>query len=236
MLSQFRAVVLKEMRESVRIFWKQAVVLFGYALFFQWSAVGKWASLALDSGEPRNAGVAPERTMAITILVVVPMFAQILLSRSLTRERAAGVVATVLATGIPGVLFWSAVAAAAFSCGCPIALLSMAAGYVLVYAHTGFPLAVTSTALWFALTEASLAAVAVVSLTAALYWATRWHDLVVSCLPVMVSLWVFGFCVDHPVPELSLPGTVLVVSVMLLVSAISVLVAAMASRPATAGF
>lgn len=172
--------------------------------------------------------------MAITILVVVPIFGQVLLNKSLTRDRATGVVAAVLATGVPGALLWSADLAAAFACGCPIALLSMAAGCVLIFIQTGSTLAVTASALWACL-AACFAALAVVSVTAALYWATRWHDLAISSFPVLVSLWVFGYCVDNPVPEISAAGMGFAITAMLLITGISGLAAARATRPFLAG-
>ncbi len=226
MLIQFQAVLVKELRESVRLFWKQALVFFGYALFFQWSAVGKWASLAETSFVPGNATfkqnlqpatISPDCTLALTVPVVIPLFAQVILNKSMLRDRVGGTLATVLATGTSESLLWSADVVAAFLCGLPPAMLSMVAGDLLICGHLGPTVALSARLALWGLFVAPLAALTIVVLTAFLYWATRWPDMIVSCFPVLISLGLFGYCVDHPVPQVS-AGTIAVSSLVMLLA------------------
>ena len=49
-----------------------------------------------------------------------------------------------IATGIPGAVLWSADVAVAFLCGCPIVVISMLAGNLLIYVRSGSVAAVTA--------------------------------------------------------------------------------------------
>ncbi len=243
MMTQFCAVLRKELRESARLFWKQGLVFLGYALFFQWGAVAKWASQAAGAaggdagvrGSLQLAGAAPALTLALTPPVVIPLFAQVILNKCLVRDRAGGGLATTLATGIPGGLLWSADVVTAFLCGWPVTLLSMGAGIALV-GHPNTALSWSGNLLWIGLVVAPLVALATVSVTALLYWSTKWPDMVVSFFPVLVSFAVFGYCVDNRVPQMAAGALVTISVTMLVLVGICLLLTTRLSRQSAAGY
>jgi hypothetical protein len=130
--------------------------------------------------------------------MVIPYIANALLLRSLVEERQKQTILPLLATGTPPTVIWSTKLVVAFTISYAAMLISLALHMLMIVYYWHISLHLTPQILFGALVITPLLALAVVALTALIFWAFYHTQLVASVLPVVVAMSTWGFAYNSP--------------------------------------
>ena len=195
-LTQARAIARKELREGLRTGWKFVLQILGLAVFLNWFVVRSY--VATVGKDARLLQLAASMSLIYVSLMVIPYIANALLVRSLVEERHKQTILPLLATGTPPVAIWLTKLVVAFAVSYAAMLVSLGLHALMIVYYWHIPLYFTPQILLGALVVTPLLALAVVALTALVFWAFYHTHLVASVIPVVVAMSTWGFAYNSP--------------------------------------
>lgn len=228
---QIAAVVRKEFREYLRVQKIFFVLTIGYSVFMQWFIVHNYtqaakaaarlpeSSTARAFADPAVLAAATAGTVMFVAPLVLPFFANALLTRSFMEERSRHVLAPMFSTGVNPVVVWVGKLISAFTTSYATVALCVVLnlGLLIVY---GVSVALTPGVVVMALLVMPTACLGVVALVAFLTWAWQQATLVISFATFLLMMGVFSYLSVRPVTSVGFRfAAILVAASLLLVAA-----------------
>lgn len=215
-LNQILAIVRKELQETRRTSTKYAAMALVFSTYLQWFIVRNYVSMA-KSGKPTAfspsdiLAMAPTFSLIFVAPMVIPFFANALLSRSFIREQLLGSLMPILATGVDAGLLWASKVVAAFIASYVVAVAALLADIVLITFYFHLTITWSLQTVVVVLVMSPLCSLAILAIMSFLYWTVKAANLVSSILPIVVSMGLFAYASAHPVTQLVF-GSVLLVA------------------------
>lgn len=194
------ALVRKEVRETLRSAWLYVATTVVYATFLQWFVVRNYRSLM--EADPRTLGLATATSLVYVFPLVIPFFANVLLTRSLAEERVRQSLLPMLATGVSPGLVWVTKLLTAFGLGYVVALVCFVLDLLMVRSYFGIEVALTAPLALATLVVYPLATLGILAVMAFLFWTVRQANVVASVLPVLVTMGLWYYAGSHPATRL----------------------------------
>lgn len=205
MTTQLAAIILKELREALRTTRGYVVVTFIYSAFLQWFIIRSYLSMQAAPGGNGAGGDAhaPLSTAAGFSLIyvapmVLPFFANAILSRSFIEERVRQALLPILCTGVRTSTVWIGKLLAAFAFSYVVVLICIVIDLVLMRAYFGIPVP-ASPAVWVtALVVTPIVSLGILAVMSLMFWTVRHANMVASFFPVVLSLGIWAYVSAHP--------------------------------------
>jgi hypothetical protein len=222
MIIQAIAIIRKELREALRTTRIYLILIFIFSTYLQWFIVRNYVGMAKDPSKsqlPESITpdqillLAPTFSLIFVAPIVIPFFANTILSRSLIRERFAGSLITLFSTGVNPGLVWGSKVVAAFLYSYPVALGCIGLDLLMIKYYFNLPIAWSLTLVVTVLIIAPVASLAIIAIMSFLFWTVRPAHFIASFLPVIVSLGLFAYASAHPVTEVLVRGVLIVTMV-----------------------
>lgn len=199
MMNQVFSLARKEMRESFRTVRLYVLLTLIYSTFLQWFIIRNYVSMLASNPEALRMGAS--LSLMYVALMVIPFFANTMLTRSLVEERIKQSLMPLLATGInPGVV-WLTKLLTASAVSYLVALVSVLVDILMIRFYFQLEVVLTVPILVSALFFSPLMALGLLAIMAFLFWTVRQANFVAAFLPVVISLGVWSYVSSRPATE-----------------------------------
>lgn len=221
MMNHVVTIARKELREAMRTTRLYVLLTLVYGTFLQWFIIRNY--VAAIGGNPEILRLAVSISLVYVPMMVIPFFANTVLTRSLVEEKIKQSLMPLLATGVSPGLVWLTKLLTAFGLGYLVSLLCTVTDLLMIryYFHLGvvFSARVLAAALFFS----PLATLGLLAIMAFLFWTVKQANVVAAFVPVVATLGIWGYVSDRPTTGFGSGLIALVVVVPILVLVICAL-------------